>query len=134
MPEVSNKETETLQTEGQLSLRTSRASKEEAIKPAAYDFEKMIEEAMRKHGETPAVQPPPVGGMTPDRKVEAPAAAKKIKKVDPKKAALLAKRKSYDPRAAARQSKKRANSAMDEVPKELNNSVTPSKPMESEYD
>ena len=59
---------------------------------------------MAKYGETPAVQAPP--------KKESSAAdsttenAPKKKAMDPKKQALLEKRKKYDPRAAIKNSKK----------------------------
>jgi len=40
--------------EGSKRLSTNQ-KEEQAIKPPSYDFEKMIEEAMQKHGEAPAV-------------------------------------------------------------------------------
>lgn len=58
----------------------------------------MIEEAMRNNGETPEVSAAPAVG---DDKPAQKKILSKAKKVDPKKAALLAKRKAYDPRAAA---------------------------------
>jgi len=90
-----------------------------------YDFEKMIEAAMQKYGETPAVQPPPsgqarvVGGAAGSSAVD-PALGENyaedqadkqnkkddINKTDSKKKQLLMKRKNYDPRAAIKKTKK----------------------------
>ena len=53
---------------------------------------------MRNNGETPEVSAAPAVG---DDKPAQKKILSKAKKVDPKKAALLAKRKAYDPRAAA---------------------------------
>lgn len=74
---------------------------EEAPEVKGYDFEKMIQEAMEKYGETPAVQAPP----KKDAAEQSTENAKK-KVIDPKKQALLEKRKKYDPRAAIKNSKK----------------------------
>ena len=77
----------------------------ESVVIEKYDFEKMIEEAKKKHGESPAVQAPP--GKNGNRKAGPSVGAaedgeksKSARKVDHKKAELLEKRKKYDPRAA----------------------------------
>ena len=83
-----------------MPIRQSIHSEVEAPILPKYDFEKMIEEAIRNNGETPAVSAAPAVGE--DQPVDQQKRIlNKKKKVDPKKAALLAKRKSYDPRAAA---------------------------------
>ena len=72
--------------------------------PAKYDFEKMIEEALKNSGEAvPAVKP-----MGDGDNQDSPKKSKYVKK-DPKKQALLEKRKKYDPRAAIKNSKKSNN-------------------------
>ena len=85
----------------------------------------MIEAAMQKYGETPAVKPPPsgqaraVGGAAGPSAVD-PAVGEnyaedqadkqtkkdEINKTDSKKKQLLMKRKKYDPRAAIKNAKK----------------------------
>ena len=58
---------------------------------------------MEKYGEDPAVKAPPKKDTTAsDSNTDAP----KKKVMDPKKQALLEKRKKYDPRAAIKNSKK----------------------------
>ena len=58
---------------------------------------------MEKYGEDPAVKAPPKkDAPASDSNTEAP----KKKVMDPKKQALLEKRKKYDPRAAIKNSKK----------------------------
>lgn len=86
--------------------------------PKGYDFEKMIEVAMQKFGEAPAVMAPEKPGKSPTAsglgaaanpegpdKAQAKEKDEKEVKVDAKKKALLEKRKKYDPRAAIKKSK-----------------------------
>lgn len=91
--------------------------------PKGYDFEKMIEAAMHKFGETPAVMAPekpdkgeatPGGGLGGGPGAAANADIEKVQKrekdekeikVDEKKKELLQKRKKYDPRAAIKKKK-----------------------------
>ena len=95
------------------------------VAPKGYDFEKMIEVAMQKFGETPAVMAPEkpdksptasgmgaaanVEGGPPADKAQAKEKDEKEIKVDAKKKALLEKRKKYDPRAAIKKSKQANN-------------------------
>jgi len=94
-----------------------RSSELEEQLPAAqgYDFEKMIQEAMEKAGEKPAVKglkgmKPSMKKQTSDNELEDEGPVnnktKSARKLDPKKQALLEKRKKYDPRAAIKNSKK----------------------------
>jgi hypothetical protein len=78
----------------------------------SYDFEKMIEEAMKKDGAAPAVGPPPLNQKN-DGAVDSAQdngqgdkSNKKKKPMDKKKQDLLEKRKKYDPRAAIKNAKK----------------------------
>jgi hypothetical protein len=59
-----------------------------------YDFERMIQEAMEKAGDQPT------DGQKPSVPASGQISSRKKVPVDPKKAALLDKRKKYDPRAA----------------------------------
>ena len=75
--------------------------------PPQYDFDKMIEEAMLNDKDAPAVH----ALNSNNQKARKDASdnegdGKSAKKLDPKKQALLEKRKKYDPRAAIKNSKK----------------------------
>jgi hypothetical protein len=75
---------------------------EEAPIENNYDFERMIQEAMEKYGEAPDVSAPTKKEVAESSNTE----NTKKKAMDPKKQALLEKRKKYDPRAAIKNSKK----------------------------
>lgn len=92
-------------------FRTSRADEQP---PPSYDFEKMIEEAMSKGENAPAVRSLSNNKVRNDgdsKGVVEEVDGKKTprKKPDAQKQQLLQKRKAYDPRAAIKNQKKGEN-------------------------
>ena len=98
---------------------TREEDHEASVEAPTYDFEKMIEEAMKKAGQSGGM-----GGPSPRKNPKKESANQEDDEAQPivskekqKKAELLAKRKKYDPRAALKEAKqKEQENALHEDP------------------